>query len=457
MNKFLPIIVAIVLNSCSLDNKTGIWKDASNIPLDNQDVETISNSQDDIRYEDVNLKNETYNKEKAPLNFDSSRIIAPIKIISWPEQYGISSNNISNFSYGNKKNLLSKSRKLSKANKNKHNSNQKIIFYKKNLISHDSKGTIFIYSLSSNKKIFEYNFYKKNFKKFNKQISLIVNKNTLYAADNLGYLYAFNLNNNTIKWAKNFGIPFRSNLKFANNQIFVASQDNIIHSIDSTTGSKNWQFATSPTALKSDFENNFALDLINNNLLFLNTSGELYSINYETKKINWVLNFKNASLTEDTNLFFSQPLVIISNNVIVATEKSLLNYDILTSKKNWTLNAELVVKPVVNMNYTYAILKNNLLICVDNINGNVIWSKNIFTSLYERKLKNNFKSVVDFKIVNSEINIYTNNGYLLSFDLANGKLNNLNRISKKGISSKIVFLDENMLFIDRDNKLLKFN
>ena len=59
-------------------------------------------------------------------------------------------------------------------------------------------------------------------KKFNKEINLIVNENFLYAADNLGYLYAINLNDNSIVWAKNYGIPFRSNLKFANNQIFLS-------------------------------------------------------------------------------------------------------------------------------------------------------------------------------------------------------------------------------------------
>ena len=49
------------------------------------------------------------------------------------------------------------------------------------------------------------------------------------------------------------------------------------------------------------------------------------------------------------------------------------------------------------------------------------------------------------------------NGYLLSFNSNNGNLNNANRISKNGISSEIIFLDDNMLFIDNNNKLLKFN
>ena len=59
--------------------------------------------------------------------------------------------------------------------------------------------------------------------------------------------------------------------------------------------------------------------------------------------------------------------------------------------------------------------------------------------------------------MNNEINIYYKNGNLLSFNYGDGNLNQMSRISKKGISSEIVFLDDNMLFIDKNNKLLKFN
>ena len=457
MKRLLLVFIIAVCTSCSFDNKTGIWKDASNISIDKQVTKIILENKNNTKYENIFIKNKVYDEEKKAVNPSIIKISSPVKISNWHEQYAISTNNISNFSYSNNKVLISKSRKLSRISSTKNKSNKIIIFYKNNLISHDHKGTIFIYSLSLKKKIFEYNFYKKNFKTFNKEINLIVNENFLFAADNLGYLYALNLNDNSIIWAKNYGIPFRSNLKFENDQIFLANQDNVIYSINPSTGEKNWQFSTSLTFLKSDFENNFALDLANNNLFFLNTSGELYSINYLTQKINWVVNFKNSTLANDTELFSSQPVVIKNNNLIVTTEKSIISYDTLTAERNWRLNAETIFKPIVTLNYTYVILKNDLLICLYNINGNVIWSKNIFTNKKFKKIKNKFNSVIDFKIVNSEINIYFKNGYLLSLNPSNGKFNLLSRISKKGITSEIVFLDDNMFFFDRNNKLLKFN
>ena len=387
MKRLLLVFIVLTSTSCSFDNKTGLWKDASTTPVDNQNVKTIEDNKSNIKYENIFIKNQTFNEEKEPLNISNIKIDTPVKTLSWTEEYAVSTNNISNFSYEGNKILLSKSSKLSKDTFSKNYLNKKIIFYKDNLISYDHKGTIFIYSLILKKKIFKYNFYKKQFKNFKKEINIIINENVLYAADNLGYLYALNLDDNSIIWAKNYGIPFRSNLKFINNQIFLSNQDNVIYSIDSNTGSINWQFATSLTFLKSDFKNNFALDEINNNLLFLNTSGELYSINYLTEKINWVLNFKNTSQQGDAQLFLSQPIVLKNNNIIISTEEKLLSYNIKTAIKNWNLSVKPIFKPIITSNYTYIVLRNNLIVCLDNISGNIIWSKNIFNGINGKKKK----------------------------------------------------------------------
>ena len=457
MKKLLLVCVTIVLTSCSFDNKTGIWKDASSTPVDNQTPNTTVDNNSSTKYEDVFTENKTFNEEKKPFNPSSITIDAPTKIVNWFEQYAVPNNNISNFFYNENKTLLFKSSKLSNASSNKKNINRNIVFYKQNLISYDHKGSIFIYSLILKKKIFKYNFYKKKFKNSDKEIYLIINKDVLYVADNLGYLYALNLNNNSIIWAKNYGIPFRTNLKFADNQIFAANQDNVIYSIDPKTGDKNWQFATSLTFLKSDYKNNFSLDLINKNLFFLNTSGELSSINYLTQKINWILNFKNRALAGDSELFLAQPVVTKNKNLIISTEKVVFSYDTMTGLRNWNLYAEPIFKPIITSNFTYIILKNNLLICLDNVSGNVVWSKNIFTNIKKNKIKKNFGLIVDFKIVNGKINIFSKNGYLLSLSSSNGDLNYLKKISKNGIASEIVFLNNSMLFIDNGNKLLKFN
>jgi outer membrane protein assembly factor BamB len=150
-------------------------------------------------------------------------------------------------------------------------------------------------------------------------------------------------------------------------------------------------------------------------------------------------------------------LIVKNNDLIISTEKSLLNYNTTTGSRNWIFLSEPIFKPIITSNFTYAILKNNLLICLNNKSGKIIWSKNIFNKVKYKKIPNKFGIIKDFKIVNGKINIYFENGYLLTFSPRDGKYSSLTRISKKGINSKIIFLDDKMLFIDNSNKLLKFN
>tara|TARA_B110000971_G_scaffold90957_1_gene93589 strand:- start:7926 stop:9290 length:1365 start_codon:yes stop_codon:yes gene_type:complete len=454
MKYIITIFGILIITSCSFDNKTGIWKDASSVPLEIKNKKSINENISNNKYENLFTKNKIYNEEKnTPLN-TVLNLDAPINFDDWLEEYGNSSNNVSNFLYEGNKLLVSKSRRLSKLSLN-----NKIIFYKNNLISHDHKGKIFIYSPDLKKKIFEFDFYKKKFKRFQKDIYIAVNKNTLYAADNLGYIYAINLRSMSLIWAKNYGIPFRSNITIADDQIFLANQDNEIFSINTKTGDKNWQFSTSLTFLKSYYVNNFVVDKINKNIFFLNTSGELYSINYVSNNVNWLINFKNSSSKDatDATLFLSQPIILKNNNLIISTNKAILSYNSLNASKIWNFTSNTNLKPILTTNFTYIFSKNDLLICLDNLNGKVIWSKNIYKDLDGKKIKKKIGVLSDLKIANSQINLFSTNGYLLSFNHKNGNLEYMKKISKNGINSKIIYLKSNMFLIDGANKLLRFN
>ena len=382
MKRIISIFAILFTMSCSLDNKTGIWNDASKITGNTQDIESLNRNNLNPRYEDIFVKNKIFNEEVEIKNRLTSRLDEPIKIKNWLEKYGNKTNNVSNFSYRGDKKLISRSSRLSKLPSNKN-----IIFYNNKLISTDHKGKIFVYSLNTKKKIFEYNFYKNKFKNFDKKIYLIIKNNIVYAADNLGYLYAIDLNSKLLIWAKNYGIPFRSNLKLLNDQIFLANQDNVIYSVNRKTGNKNWQFSTNLTSLKSDFENNFLIDEISKNLLFLNTSGELYSIGYLNQQINWVINFKKSTLAEDTNLFSGQPMVLKNNNLIITTKRKILSFNSMNSLKNWEFPSDSILKPVITTNFIYLLSKKNLLICLESKSGKVLWSKNIYKNMPKKYKK----------------------------------------------------------------------
>ena len=451
MKNIILIFIVTFIVSCSFDNKTGIWKDITDIEQESQETKSIIEDNISPRYESIFTKNQIFNEEKKLLKGVDLRLEEPTAIYNWPETYGSKNNNFSNLAYSASNTLIFKSKKLSNS---KHKRN--FLFYENNLISYDHKGKIFIYSLKYKKKLFEFNFYKKNFKNFKKEIYIAVEKNILYAADNLGYMYAIDLNRKKLIWAKNFGIPFRSNIKIVGKQIFLANQDNVIYSVDTENGDKNWRFSSSITFLKSDFINNFSIDKRNNLLFFINTSGELYSINYLTQKINWVLNFKDSSSSNVTDLFLSQPIVIKNNNLLISTDNAIISYNTLSGTKNWNFPSNSILKPVVTENYTYIFSKNKLLICIENITGEVLWSKNIYKSL-NNKIKNKIVKFTELKIANSELNLFSESGYLLNLNHNSGKVEYVKQISKNGINSEIIFINNNMFLIDKKNRLLKFN
>ena len=55
---------------------------------------------------------------------------------------------------------------------------------------------------------------------------VIADGEIIYVSDNIGYLYALDYKNNKILWAKNYKIPFRSNLKILENKLITANQNN---------------------------------------------------------------------------------------------------------------------------------------------------------------------------------------------------------------------------------------
>ena len=98
-------------------------------------------------------------------------------------------------------------------------------------------------------------------------------------SDNLGYIYSVNIQTSEIKWAKNYGIAFNSNIKIHNNIIFILNQDNKLYMISEINGNHILGLETFPSFLKTKYKTNISLDSKNNNVFFITSNGELYSIN----------------------------------------------------------------------------------------------------------------------------------------------------------------------------------
>ena len=451
MKKLIFFLFPLLLfTSCSFDNKTGIWKNAEDIVEKKEQIK-------DQELIDVFTENKVFEEEKNNENIQIN-IENSFKNSNWSDEFFNLNNNIPNISYKNNKILVSKILKISKLKYSKDRLIRPLIYNQK-IIFTNNKGIIYIFSLETKKKIFEFNFYKKKYKKYKKEIYLSIQDNIIYAADNLGYMYAINIENQKIIWAKNFGVPFRSNMKITDNLIFLSNQENELLAVNLSNGEKIWQFQTTPQLLKSSFVNNILVDKTNENVLFLNNSGELYSINYRSRDINWFKTFKTFSSTDKNDLFIGTPLSLKSQSLIISTGKIIANVNSISGIITWTQNISSKVKPILTEKHIFVISDNKLLICLNKVSGRVLWSTNIVKRSKEKDRKSNYKNLDFIKailIADDKLFLFSDAGFLLTFELQNGNLISLDRILKKQLGSQPVFSEGDMYLFNKNSQLFKF-
>ncbi len=435
------IIFFFLLNNCSFDNKSGIWTGSDQVKKNNKN--TSQNTE-------FVFKNKNKLIEEIELAPEQSIKIDNLKTFTeWSQRYQNKFNNINNVSFLNN----GKYQKLSKISKSGINEN--ILIYKNNLFFSDYKGNIGVYSLDKKQIIFKYNFYKKKFKKFKKEIKLLVKKDIIIAADNFGYAYSINYKKNKIVWAKNFLVPFRSNLKIIDETLFLSDEKNKIILININNGDKIDELYTQPSKTVSKFESNLAIDN-NNNLLYMSTSGVLYSLNLiNNKRINWIKNFKQ----ENEIIYEGNPIIVQNDNIIISNKDSisLLNTN---GNKIWELNVKSILPPVISGNTIFVVNKDNFLILINKNDGIVKYSKSINSLIskdFKKNLKRKIKKIDYIYLIDSKLLLISKKSFFIEINIKNNI--NINSIKKNPfeISSDIIFLNNDMIFINKSNRIYKVN
>ncbi len=442
MNKISYLFIFLFLiNNCSFDNKTGIWTGSDKI------VKKENKTSQNTEYVFKKRNNVINEIDLAPEQ--TIEIDKPKRYNEWSQSYQNKSNHINNILFLNEGNY----QKLSKISKAKVNKN--ILIYKNNLFFSDSKGNIGVFSLKENKLLFKYNFYKKKLKKFKKEIKLLVKENNIVAADNFGYVYSIDYKQNKIIWAKNFLIPFRSNLKIINETLFLSDEKNKIILVDLMNGKKIDEFYTEPSKAVSKFESNFAIDN-NNNLLFMSTSGILYSLNLiNNKSINWIINFK-----QESEIVYTGNPIIVSNDKIIISNKDNISLVNTNGAKIWDLDIKSNLSPIISGNTIFTVNKDNYLVLINKNTGKIKFSKNIYSLIskdFKKNLKRKIKKINHIYLTGNKLLLISESSYFIEINLQN--IINISSIKKNPfeISSDIIFNEKEMVFINKSNRIYKVN
>jgi len=457
MNKFYKLLILIlfpiIVINCSFGNRTGIWKDLS---------KELAIKKDRTKYKPIFIKGEKFKKEIS--NDIVINISKPITNDNWLEKNFTTINFVPHLKYENKKNLVFKSKKIGKIKGSIFNSEKGSIFnsefepliINENIFFHDMFGSIYNYSTSEERIIWKYNFYKKRFKKHSFKINLTIESNNLIVSDNLGYLYSIDLESGKLIWAKNYGIPFRSDIKTDGGYLFLINQDNKFYIIQKSNGEKKIDIETFPSFLKNNHQASISIDPIKKNVYFITTAGEVYSLNYKTNIINWLYKTTLRDFEKKVDLFFSSPIIYKEDSIIVSTSVSTISLNTLNGALNWELPFSTYLRPVVLKEFIFLVSKDGFILSLDRKTGKVIWSRNLFNKS-KKFSKKKIGEINSLMLISNQIFMTTNKGYFLFANYQNGKIINYAKVDKTGFFTKPIVANKNIYIINGKMRVLVFN
>ena len=363
--RLIFFLIFVLLCNCSFDKKTGIWdgdkKEKKRISELEQKQKNIIDtykiySSEDIYSKEISLKEEII-------------LTQPYKTTSWKMANLNHQNLLGNIFMPGINDLFLK-KKIGKNKFSLYKMKSSLLSSKNSLIFSDDTGTIF--NLINNGKVnWKKNIYKKVYKKIYKNLSLAIYENNIYVADNVGFIYAINLSSGKTIWIKNHGKPLKSNIKIYKNKIFLIDQDNQIICLDTTDGSRIWNVVSISSFIKS--QNLMSLALTKNgNLIALNSSADLFSINSTNGDVSWATNTLASLYTDAADFFKSSDVVIKDDQIIFSTSSSVFSYNLKKGFLNWSTKAQSSSTPIIDGKNIFIITENGYLVIINKNTGKEI-------------------------------------------------------------------------------------
>ena len=439
------IVLLVLLGGSSFDNKTGIWKGGEDEKIRITELETKQKQLIDI--EQVYSSENVYKKE---ILLEKKIILSkPRKNSEWKTTGLNDQNYLGNlYSSGTKKVFLKK-----KIGKDKFSNSKNItslLMFNDNIIFSDDTGTIF--NINSFGKVnWKKNIYKKIYKKIYKNLTFSIYRNTIYIADNIGFIYAINTTNGKVLWIKNHGVPIKSKIKIFDDKIVLIDQDNKIFCLNSKDGSTIWSILAITSFIKSQKLLPLAISKTGN-LITITSSGDLFKIDMNDGKIQWHANTLSSLLADATDFFESSEIVITDNEVIFSAVSSTFSYNLSNGSINWESNVSSIDTPIISKNNIFFVTENGFFIIMNKDTGKIISSQNIFSVLKKKKTKT---SVVGFVMGSGKLYSLTSNGYLIVSSALSGKPEYSKKIGDT-IASSPVINDGNLYILTEKSRIIGF-
>lgn len=435
MNKILNLfILFLFILNCSLDTKTGLWSQSEKLSSENENVEKKL-------FDDTEIYEKEFNTElkiRLKNNFKKNSFVNNL----------LNNNGIVQFN--GKLSKISKYR-FSKISQFDYYQPELLITKKNSLIFFDKKGTILNFS-DNNKLIWKNNIYSKTEKKHNPILYFASNDQILVVADSIAKYYAINLNNGKLLWSKNNSAPFNSQVKIFKNKFFAIDFENILRCYSIKDGKEIWSYKSEKSFIKSQQKLSFIIN--DNKLVFINTLGDLSSIDIETGNLVWQTPTQSSAIYENYFSLKNSDLIVENKTIYFSNNKNeFFAIDERNGVIKWKQSLNSNLRPTFADGLVFTVTIEGYLVAIDSRNGNIVRMTNVLNIIKNYKKKN--IKPEGFIIAEDKIYLSLNNGRLIIIETLNGKSIDIKKIDNEKISRPYIL--NNNMFIVRDNAIIKLN
>ena len=432
MNKFIFTFIAFFfVNNCSFNENSKIWKIKEN------KLET------DKKIINVFLEDKaTVTEFNEDLKLDISSIKISNKKID----------NINNLGLQNYKGELKQVGKFKFSKLDGINQlGFKPAFLKNGIIFFDKKGSVIKYD-NNQKVVWKKNYYSKAEKKLKPKLNFLVDGQNLLVTDNIAKYYSLNISTGELNWSKSNEYPFNSNIKKFENKMFVIDYKNTLRCYEIKDGSECWNLQTEESFTISNIKN--SLIILNDNVIFSNSIGDITAVDIETGLIEWQLPTQSSSIINETYNFKNSSLVSDGNSIFFSNNKNqFYSIDLKTGIINWINKVNSNIKPILVGNLIFTISNEGYLYSIDKEKGNIIRIKDLFLNYKAKKRK--YIKPTGFVLGGSNLFLTNSDGKLIVAAIEDGKIIKIEKVSGGLISEPFIF--NNNLYLLRNGSLLKYN
>ena len=431
MNRLVILIISFfLLNNCSLNENSRIWKNKEKNTTNPKNIKKI--------FAEKKVVTE-FNQE---LKLDLTKVKINNKILDNKNNYGIQD-------YAGLINKIG-SYKFSKL-ENVNQLNFKPLFLNDGLIFFDKKGSIIRYD-NNQKVLWKKNYYSKSEKKLKPKLNFALVDENLLITDSIAKYYSINVNSGELIWSKNNIYPFNSEIKKSKNKIFIVDYKNTLRCYNIKDGSECWNLPTEDSFTISS--SNFSLIIVGELIIFTNSIGDVTAVDIDTGLITWQLPTQSSSIINETYNFKVSKLVSDNKSIYFSNNKNeFYSLDVKTGTTNWINDINSNLTPITSGNLIFTVSNEGYLYVLEKNNGNIIRISDLYLG-YKSKKRKNVKPI-GFAIGGTRLYLTNTDGKMIVVDLNLGKVIGVEKVAGDFTSEPFIF--NQSLFIIRNGSIIQYD